>query len=66
MTRDIANIIQTTLSPKGVAVMISADHQCMSTRGVEKAGSATVTTHVTGCFKDDPETRGRFMAMVRA
>lgn len=66
MTRDIANIIQTTLSPKGVAVMISADHQCMSTRGVEKAGSSTLTTHVTGCFRDDAEIRGRFMAMVRA
>lgn len=65
MTRQIADVITQTLTPKGVAVMIRADHQCMSTRGVNKAGASTVTTTFTGCFADDADTRARFMDLVR-
>lgn len=66
MTRQVAEAIQNTLSPRGVAVMIRADHQCMSTRGVNKSGAGTVTAHFTGCFKDNAETRARFMEMISA
>lgn len=65
MTRQIAGIITETLDPKGVAVMISADHQCMSTRGVNKAGASTVTTNFTGCFRENEELRSRFIELVR-
>ncbi len=65
MTRQIADVITRTLAPKGVAVMIRADHQCMSTRGVNKAGASTVTTTFTGCFGDDATVRGRFLELVR-
>ncbi len=65
MTRSIANIITDTLEPKGCAVMIDANHQCMSTRGVAKAHSSTVTNHFTGVFKEDAEVRGRFMEMIK-
>lgn len=66
MTRAIADVITDTLAPKGVAVMVRADHQCMSTRGVNKAGASTVTTTFTGTFADDADTRARFMELVRA
>lgn len=65
MTSQIAAVINETLAPKGVAVMVRADHQCMSTRGVNKMGASTVTTTFTGCFNDDVEVRGRFMDLVR-
>ena len=65
MTRDIAEIIQNTLDAKGCAVMVSANHQCMSTRGVGKAHSSTVTSHFTGVFKEENDARSRFMEMTR-
>jgi len=65
MTRDILRIIDDTLKPKGVAVMIDANHQCMSIRGVNKAASSTVTSMFSGIFKQDAEVRGRFMEMLR-
>ena len=65
MTRDIANVIQDTLDARGCAVMIDANHQCMSTRGVAKAHSSTVTSHFTGKFKSDAETRTRFLEMIK-
>ena len=65
MTRNIAQVITNTLNAKGCAVMIEANHQCMSTRGVEKAEASTVTNYFTGVFKDDLETRRRFMEMLR-
>lgn len=65
MTREIAQIISETLDAKGCAVMIDANHQCMSTRGVEKSGSSTVTNYFTGVFKEDAETRSRFMEMIK-
>ncbi|MCI5061021.1 MAG: GTP cyclohydrolase I FolE [Alphaproteobacteria bacterium] len=65
MSRQIAEAIDTTLSPKGVAVMIDANHQCMSTRGAGKSRSSTVTSHFTGCFKEDQEIRDRFTQMIK-
>jgi len=65
MTRDIADVIQNTLDAKGCAVMIDANHQCMSTRGVGKAHSSTVTSHFTGVFKKENDTRQRFMEMIK-
>lgn len=64
MTRDIATMITDTLDAKGAAVMIEANHQCMSTRGVHKTGSATVTSFFTGMFKEEAEARQRFMGMI--
>ena len=54
MTAQIAKSIDETLNPRGVAVMIEAEHMCMSLRGVEKAGSSTITTQFTGSFRDSP------------
>jgi GTP cyclohydrolase I len=61
MTRNIVETIADTLSPKGVAVMIDANHQCMSTRGVNKAASSTVTSMFTGVFKSDSAIQRRFL-----
>jgi len=65
MTRDIAEIIQNTIEAKGCAVLVEANHQCMSTRGVDKANSATVTSHFTGIFKEENDARSRFMEMIK-
>ena len=65
MTRDIAEIIQNTIEAKGCAVLVEANHQCMSTRGVDKANSATVTSHFTGIFKEENDARTRFMEMIK-
>ncbi|WP_296016464.1 GTP cyclohydrolase I FolE [uncultured Agrobacterium sp.] len=65
MTAQIASAIETTLKPRGVAVMIDAEHMCMSMRGVQKQGSTTLTTSFTGAFKKDPAEQARFMSMVR-
>lgn len=64
MTKEIAAVIENTLQPKGVAVMIDANHECMSTRGVQKSGSSTVTFAFTGEFKN-AEVQHRFMDMIR-
>lgn len=64
MTTDITNVIDQTLGGKGSAVMISANHQCMSTRGAYKANSDTVTTNFTGVFKKDADIRRRFLELV--
>lgn len=66
MTRNIVDCIDRVLKPKGAAVMVEADHQCMSIRGVCKPGSSTVTTTFSGVFKDDQNTRERFFKMVEA
>ncbi len=63
MTIQIADAINETLKPLGVAVLIDAEHQCMSTRGVHHKDVTTVTTQFTGAFKDDPELRGRFIKL---
>ena len=64
MTAQIANAIEEVLQPRGVAVMIDALHECMTTRGVHKPGTTTITTRFTGLFKDDPSNRDRFMQLV--
>lgn len=64
MTRNIVQVIDETLKPKGVAVFIDANHQCMSTRGVNKAGSSTVTTMFSGIFKEDRDVQRRFLDMI--
>ena len=65
MTVDIAATIDRALKPQGVAVVIEASHQCMTTRGIHKAGADTVTSHMLGAFRDDPSTRREFLAMIR-
>ena len=64
MTAQIANAIEEVLKPRGVAVMIDALHECMTTRGVHKPGTTTITTLFTGVFKDDASYRDRFMQIV--
>lgn len=64
MTREIAAVIENTLQPKGVAIMVNANHECMSTRGVQKGGSSTVTFTFTGEFKNS-EIQHRFLEMIR-
>lgn len=64
MTVQIADTLNATLRPKGVAVMLEAAHQCMSTRGVHKAGSSMVTSRMLGAFRDDPSTRREFLSII--
>ncbi len=61
MTTSIVKSIENALAPKGVAVMIDANHQCMSTRGVNKAASSTVTSSFSGIFKEDRDIQRRFL-----
>jgi GTP cyclohydrolase I len=63
MTIQIAHAIEETLKPRGVAVLIDAEHECMSTRGVHHKDVTTVTTQFTGAFKDDQELRTRFLKL---
>ncbi|QCK87058.1 GTP cyclohydrolase I FolE [Phreatobacter aquaticus] len=65
MTAEISNVIEETLRPRGLAVLVEAEHMCMSMRGVQKQGVSTVTTGFTGLFKDDATEQVRFMTMVR-
>ena len=65
MTAQIARSIDETLNPRGVAVMIEAEHMCMAMRGVQKQGSTTLTTTFTGAFKTEPTEQVRFMTMIR-
>jgi GTP cyclohydrolase I len=64
LTAQVANTINEVLRPKGVAVVIEAAHQCMTTRGVHKPGVAMVTSRMLGAFRDDPTTRREFLAMI--
>jgi len=65
LTAQIANAINDVLEPKGVAVVIEAAHQCMTTRGIHKPGVTMVTSRMLGAFRDDPTTRREFLAMIR-
>jgi GTP cyclohydrolase IA len=65
MTVQIAQTIDRELKPRGVAVVIEASHQCMTTRGVHKAGVAMVTSQMLGAFRDEAITRREFLAMIR-
>ncbi len=65
LTSQIAVAIDEVLKPRGVAVMIEAEHTCMSIRGVAKFGASTVTTRFLGSFRDSPEDQARFVTLVR-
>ena len=64
MTAQIANVINEVLEPKGVAVVINAKHQCMTTRGVHKPESSTITSTMLGTFRQNPDTRAEFMNLI--
>ena len=64
LTSQIANTINEVLQPQGVAVVIEAQHQCMTTRGVHKPGVSMVTSRMLGAFRDNPATRREFLAMI--
>ena len=64
MTSQIANTLDEVLQPKGVAVVIEAAHQCMTTRGTHKPGVTMVTSRMLGVFRSDPTTRREVLAMV--
>jgi GTP cyclohydrolase I len=65
LTSQIATAIDEILKPRGVAVMLEAEHMCMSLRGVERPGSRTITTQFSGSFREHPDEQARFMALVR-
>ena len=65
MTAQIADTITKVLKPKGVAVVIDASHQCMTTRGIHKTDSSTVTSKMTGVFKKNINTRNEFMTLIK-
>ena len=65
LNSQVALSIEKVLRPRGVAVMLAAEHTCMSLRGVAKAGTLTVTTGFLGQFRDDPHAQTRFLTLVR-
>ena len=66
MTALIADTINRVLEPKGVAVVIDANHECMSTRGIHKTESSTITSRMLGSFRDNIETRAEFMNLINS
>ena len=64
MTRQIADALDEALKPRGVLVVVQAEHLCMAMRGVRKPGSSTVTSAVRGIFRDNPATRSEAMSLV--
>ena len=64
LTAQVANCIQQVLKPKGVAVVIEAAHQCMTTRGVHKTGVTMVTSSMIGAFREHSDTRREFLNMI--
>lgn len=64
MTAEIARTIDQVLKPRGVAVVIDAVHECMTTRGVHSRGVSMVTSRMLGAFRDTPETRHEFLAAI--
>ncbi|MCP5431773.1 MAG: GTP cyclohydrolase I FolE [Alphaproteobacteria bacterium] len=64
MTAQIASCIQSVLEPRGVAVVIEGQHQCMTTRGVHKAGVTMVTSTMLGALREDASTRREFLAII--
>lgn len=65
LTQQVADLIETELESKGVAVIVSAEHSCMSIRGVRKPGSQTVTSAVRGLFKTNPASRAEVMSLIK-
>ena len=64
LTAQIANTLNEVLQPRGVAVVVEASHQCMTTRGVHKPGSSLVTSHMLGAFRSNPDTRRELLALL--
>ena len=64
LTAQIAESLQAALAPQGVAVVVEAAHQCMTTRGIHKPGITMVTSHMLGAFRSNPTTRREFLAMI--
>lgn len=64
MTAQIANSIEEVLKPEGVAVVLEATHQCMTTRGVHKSGVTMVTSRMLGAFRNNPSTRREFLTLI--
>lgn len=65
LTAQVAHCIEDVLRPRGVAVVIEAVHQCMTTRGVHKRGVSMVTSQMLGTFREDARTRAEFMQLIR-
>jgi GTP cyclohydrolase I len=66
LTTQIADAIETALKPRGVAVLIEAEHQCMSMRGVRQPGVKTITTRFTGALQSEASYRDRFLQIVHS
>ena len=66
MTAQIADTIEKVLQPKGVAVVIDANHQCMSSRGVHKTESSTITSRMLGIFRTDNKAREEFISLIHS
>jgi GTP cyclohydrolase IA len=64
LTAQVADWLEQTLAPRGVGVIVEAEHLCMSLRGVQKPGATTVTSALRGSVKDDPRTRQEFLSLV--
>jgi GTP cyclohydrolase I len=64
LTVQIADTINRVLEPRGVAVVIESEHQCMTTRGVHKPGASMVTSRLLGIFRDKPDTRREFLSLI--
>ena len=63
LTKQVADWLQDNLAPRGVGVVIEAEHLCMSLRGVQAAGSSTVTSALHGLIRDEEKTREEFLAL---
>jgi GTP cyclohydrolase I len=63
LTTQVADWLEETLRPRGVGVIVEAEHLCMSLRGVQKPGASTVTSALRGLVKDDPRTRQEFLSL---
>jgi GTP cyclohydrolase I len=66
LTAQIANTLDEVLQPKGVAEVVEAQHQCMTTRGIHKPGVSMVTSRLLGAFRSNPDTRREFLAMINS
>ena len=66
MTAQIAEVIDRVLQPRGVAVVVEASHECMTTRGVHKRGVSMTTSTMLGAFREDARTRGEFLQFIRS
>jgi GTP cyclohydrolase IA len=64
VTSQIANLLDRVLRPRGVGVVIEAQHQCMTTRGVHKPATKLVTSRMLGAFRHDPQTRREFLTLI--